>query len=91
MVNTVVVGLGRSGIGAARLLKTSGKSVIVIDSGNGEALERKAADLKKQGIAVQINTPLLPEREPSGLAEQPGKGGDQPRHRLGPPHPATSA
>ena len=61
MVNTVVVGLGRSGIGAARLLKTSGKSVIVIDSGNGEALERKAADLKKQGIAVQINTPLLPE------------------------------
>ena len=51
MVNTVVVGLGRSGIGAARLLRTSGTNVIVIDSGKGKALERKAADLKNQGIA----------------------------------------
>ncbi len=61
MVNTVVVGLGRSGMGAARLLKTAGRCVAVIDSGNSKDLQDRAAELQQQGIAVQIKTPLLAE------------------------------
>ena len=57
----VVVGLGRSGLGAARLLKATGSAVTVIDSGQGERLERKAAQLQAQGISVQLTTPLVPE------------------------------
>ena len=59
MGQTVVVGLGRSGQGAARLLNASGNDVTVIDSGQGAALEQRSHQLQQQGIAVQLNTPLL--------------------------------
>ena len=59
MGQTVVVGLGRSGQGAARLLNASGKDVTVIDSGQGAALEQRSHQLHQQGIAVQLNTPLV--------------------------------
>ena len=57
----VVVGLGRSGMGAARLLKATGSAVAVIDSGQGDRLERNAAQLQAQDISVQLTTPLVPE------------------------------
>ena len=59
MGQTVVVGLGRSGQGAARLLNASGNHVTVIDSGEGAALNQLSNQLQQQGIAVQLNTPLL--------------------------------
>ena len=61
MIQTVVVGLGRSGLGAARLLHASGHSVAVIDSGQNELLENKAEALRGQGIEVRLNSPLTME------------------------------
>jgi UDP-N-acetylmuramoylalanine--D-glutamate ligase len=57
---TVVIGLGRSGVGAARLLAASGERVRLIESKSNEALERRAADLRREGIEVSLATPLEP-------------------------------
>ncbi len=57
---TVVVGLARSGIGAARLLHRLGLPVLVIDSQNTPALAAKASALQQQGIPVQLGTSLDP-------------------------------
>ena len=58
MAHTVVVGLGRSGMGAARLLAQSGIAVSVIDSGTGQALEQRSTLLKQQGVEVHLGVPL---------------------------------
>ena len=58
MVHTVVVGLGRSGMGAARLLAQSGTAVTVIDSGTSEALNQRSNLLKQQGLEVYLGIPL---------------------------------
>jgi UDP-N-acetylmuramoylalanine--D-glutamate ligase len=55
---TVVVGLGRSGIGAARLLQALGEPVRLIESRRDAALEQRAADLAAEGIAVRLGIPL---------------------------------
>ena len=60
MSHTVIVGLGRSGMGAARLLAKGGARVTVIDSGTGESLDLRARQLRQQGIAVQLGVPLEP-------------------------------
>ena len=60
MVHTVVVGLGRSGMGAARLLAQSGTAVTVIDSDTGTALDQRSNLLKQQGIEVHLGIPLQP-------------------------------
>ena len=54
----VVVGLGRSGRGAARLLKALGWRVILLESRSSEALEAEAASLRAEGITVQLDVPL---------------------------------
>ena len=55
---TVVVGLARSGIGAARLLKYLGHSVLVIESQSSPALKTKADVLRQAGIDVRLGVPL---------------------------------
>ena len=55
---TVVLGLGRSGQGAARLLHRRGEAVLVLESGDGERQRHSAEQLRREGIAVQLNTPL---------------------------------
>jgi UDP-N-acetylmuramoylalanine--D-glutamate ligase len=55
---TVVVGLGRSGIGAARLLQALGEPVQLIESRRDAALEQRAADLAAEGIPVRLGIPL---------------------------------
>jgi UDP-N-acetylmuramoylalanine--D-glutamate ligase len=55
---TLVLGLGRSGIGAARLLRASGVAVLVLESGSGEALEARAAELRSAGVEVVLGIPL---------------------------------
>jgi len=54
----VVVGLGRSGIGAARLLNAQGHRVILLESRSSEALEVQAGTLRENGIEVQLAAPL---------------------------------
>ena len=58
MTRTVVVGLGRSGIGAARLLRAQGKTVTVLERLEGDSQTRRARDLIDQGIEVQLGRPL---------------------------------
>ena len=55
---TLVLGLGRSGIGAARLLRRSGSEVLLIESGSGSALEARAEALRAEGISVTLGVPL---------------------------------
>ena len=58
MTLSVVVGLGRSGIGAARLLRARGEEVVVLESSENDACQRKSADLRGQGIDVRLGQPL---------------------------------
>jgi UDP-N-acetylmuramoylalanine--D-glutamate ligase len=55
---SLVLGLGRSGLGAARLLHQRGEPVLVLESGAGEAQQRSAEQLRREGIRVQLDTPL---------------------------------
>ena len=55
---TVVVGLGRSGLGAARLLQARGEAVVVIESGDTPGHRDLAAQLEREGIAVRLGVPL---------------------------------
>ncbi|MEI7962237.1 MAG: UDP-N-acetylmuramoyl-L-alanine--D-glutamate ligase [Verrucomicrobiota bacterium] len=49
---TVVLGLGRSGIAAARLLLRCGADVTICDSGESELIKDRAELLKKEGVTV---------------------------------------
>mgnify|MGYP002045793744 FL=1 len=61
MDRAIVVGLGRSGIGAARLLHHNGIPVSVMERGNTPQDEERAAPLRQQGIEVTLGLPLKPE------------------------------
>lgn len=67
---TVVIGLARSGIGAARLLSASGERVRLIECKGAHEQQRLAAQLEAEGIQVRLNTPLAIEtfRWPGGRA-----------------------
>ncbi|WP_216901527.1 UDP-N-acetylmuramoyl-L-alanine--D-glutamate ligase [Synechococcus sp. CCY 9618] len=58
---TVVVGLGRSGLGAARLLHARGETVVVLDSGDTAELRSRAALLAAEAIPVHLGVPLSAE------------------------------
>lgn len=51
-VRTVVLGLGRSGIAAARLLRRCGAEVTAVDSGESSLLKERSAMLRGEGIGV---------------------------------------
>ena len=61
MTRTIVVGLGRSGIGAARLLKQLNRDVLILERGADEALQRTANQLDLEGIQVVLGQALKPE------------------------------
>ncbi len=54
----MVVGLGRSGIGAAKLLHSDGHEVIVLESSEGPQYRSHAENLKTKGIKVELGKPL---------------------------------
>ena len=58
MTRSVVVGLGRSGLGAARLLRFRGSEVIVLERSDSEEYRRKSAELQTQGIDVRLGQAL---------------------------------
>ena len=58
MTRTIVVGLGRSGLGAARLLKQLNRDVVVFERGDNEPLQHTAKTLAKEGIEVVLGQPL---------------------------------
>ena len=61
MTRTVVIGMGRSGLGAARLLKQQNSEVVVLERGDNDALQRTAEGLAQEGIQVALGQPLTPE------------------------------
>ncbi len=58
MACSLIVGLGRSGIGAARLLHTQGHQVVVLEQDAGSLQQTKAQSLRDQGIEVALGCPL---------------------------------
>ncbi|APD48532.1 UDP-N-acetylmuramoyl-L-alanine--D-glutamate ligase [Synechococcus sp. CS-602] len=55
---SVVIGMGRSGIGAARLLATRGERVLLMESRQTPELDQIAQELRAEGIDVALGTPL---------------------------------
>ena len=55
---TVVLGLGRSGLGAARLLHHLGHAVVVFESSTAEPIRQRAQELEAQGIEVRLGAAL---------------------------------
>lgn len=55
MLNAYVIGLGQSGIAAARLLKREGWNVIVSDRNSSESLSQIQQELAKEEIFVKLN------------------------------------
>jgi UDP-N-acetylmuramoylalanine--D-glutamate ligase len=56
-----VVGLGRSGIAAAHLLRREGWQVTISDSGTSDALQQTRQQLQSEGIAVELGHHLEPQ------------------------------
>lgn len=81
---TVVLGLGRSGLGAARLLHHLGHQVLVLESSSTEAIRQRADDLEAQGIEVRLGAALelasieALERSIERVIVSPGIRWDQP-------------
>ena len=81
---TVVVGLGRSGAGAARLLQSLGSRVLVLESSGTPAQHLQARALRAGGIDVQLDCPLTIESFeargplPAAVVVSPGIRWDHP-------------
>ena len=80
----VVVGLGRSGMGAARLLAARGADVWLLESGSDAGLQQRASLLSQEGVQVELDQPLalssfnaLP-RWPERVVVSPGIPFDHP-------------
>jgi UDP-N-acetylmuramoylalanine--D-glutamate ligase len=56
MPQAYVLGLGQSGISAAKLLKADGWSVTISDSNNSPSLEQRKQTLMAEGIAVELGS-----------------------------------
>lgn len=67
MPNAYVIGLGKSGNAAARLLKREGWQVTVSDRGNSESLQHQAQPLISEGINVQLSDAFDPAAQPLDL------------------------
>jgi UDP-N-acetylmuramoylalanine--D-glutamate ligase len=77
-----VVGLGRTGIGVARLLRSQGHPVMLLESRQGPEQLAAAAPLEAEGITVRLGVPLalesLPDPLPAAVVVSPGIAWDHP-------------
>ena len=67
-----VIGLGRSGIAAARVLARQGYQVTLSDRGTADRHKADAETLKTEGIAVKLNYAFAPEPTLDLLVVSPG-------------------
>jgi UDP-N-acetylmuramoylalanine--D-glutamate ligase len=76
--------MGRSGLGAARLLRHQGLPVLLLESRDTPELQRTATQLEAEGIGVRLGTPLQPESftalpaAPAAVVVSPGIRWDHP-------------
>ncbi|EKQ68541.1 UDP-N-acetylmuramoylalanine--D-glutamate ligase [Leptolyngbyaceae cyanobacterium JSC-12] len=79
MSTACVIGLGKSGVAAARLLKRDGWQVIVSDRGATEPLQHQQQELAAEGITVQLGEGFDPEAtRPDLVVVSPGVPWDIP-------------
>ncbi|MBE9029115.1 UDP-N-acetylmuramoyl-L-alanine--D-glutamate ligase [filamentous cyanobacterium LEGE 11480] len=79
MAHAYVIGLGKSGNAAARLLKQQGWSVTISDRGNSDALQHQSQALVAEGIAVKLGDDFDPAAsQPELLVVSPGVPWDVP-------------
>ena len=68
----IVIGLGKSGLAAARLLHHQGWQVTISDRGTSEALQATRQTLEAEGIAVQLGQPLTLGADIKRVVVSPG-------------------
>ncbi|MGF1538458.1 MAG: UDP-N-acetylmuramoyl-L-alanine--D-glutamate ligase [Elainellaceae cyanobacterium] len=82
MPHAIVIGLGKSGTAAARLLNHQGWQVTASDQGNSEVLQQTKQTLEEQGMTVQLGQPLALNaelaRSVTRLVVSPGVPWDSP-------------
>ncbi|MBW4641343.1 MAG: UDP-N-acetylmuramoyl-L-alanine--D-glutamate ligase [Gloeocapsa sp. UFS-A4-WI-NPMV-4B04] len=79
MSNAHVIGLGKSGIAAARLLKLEGWEVTMSDQHTSTSLRQQQQQLKSEGITVELNYSLqLNTPIPALIVVSPGVPWDSP-------------
>jgi UDP-N-acetylmuramoylalanine--D-glutamate ligase len=79
MPNAYVIGLGKSGIAAARLLNCQGWHVTVSDRGSSVELQQLQQTLAAEGISVQLGHQLQPDpAEMQQIVVSPGVPWDAP-------------
>jgi UDP-N-acetylmuramoylalanine--D-glutamate ligase len=80
MPKAYVIGLGRSGIAATKLLKKEGWEVTLSDRANNESLQKTQQDLAQEGITVKLGHTLSwhDTEIPNLIAVSPGVPWDSP-------------
>jgi UDP-N-acetylmuramoylalanine--D-glutamate ligase len=79
MPNAAVIGFGKSGNAAARLLKTQGYNVFLSDRASSESLLQQSQALIQEGITVQLGDSFDPEgRDLELVVVSPGVPWDLP-------------
>jgi len=80
-----IIGLGRSGIAAARLLNKNGWQVTIVDSAtaaqvasrsNAQQLQTAQQKLEQEGVKVRLNSKVLAEDTPDLIVVSPGVSWD---------------
>lgn len=78
MANAHIIGLGKSGIAAARLLKGKGWQVTASDRSSSDDLRQQQQQLQSEGIAVKLNYAFDLSEKPQLIVVSPGVPWDAP-------------
>jgi UDP-N-acetylmuramoylalanine--D-glutamate ligase len=70
--HVLVLGLGRSGLAATRLLQGRGAQLLVVDSARTPELEQAAAQLKAEGVRVELGVETAPAEAFDLVVVSPG-------------------
>ena len=70
--HVLVLGLGRSGLAATRLLQGRGAQLLVVDSARNPELEQTAAQLKAEGVRVELGVETAPAEPFDLVVVSPG-------------------
>jgi UDP-N-acetylmuramoylalanine--D-glutamate ligase len=72
MKQATIIGLGRSGIAAAKLLMKEGYAVTISDRGNNENLQALQSDAEALDIKVKLGDNFTPDRSMDTIVVSPG-------------------
>ncbi|MGB5971879.1 MAG: UDP-N-acetylmuramoyl-L-alanine--D-glutamate ligase, partial [Nodosilinea sp.] len=78
MKNAHVIGLGKSGVAAARLLHREGWQVVLSDRGSTPSLISQQESLRQDDITVLLGYSFVPDSRTNLLVVSPGVPWDSP-------------